>query len=150
VLTLFIQLAGAPLLVNSDPSTAKMGTSLLLFGLALQLVFFAMFTVVAARLSLGKQYGLKGRPYADRMFTTLYTAIALLAVRNIYRLAEFAQGHGEYIEVHESFFYIFDTVLIFSCICVLTYTHPGIYLPKIAASAHINDVESQNKIHMAT
>ncbi|KAK9817697.1 hypothetical protein WJX72_000819 [[Myrmecia] bisecta] len=132
VLTLLIQFSGAGMLSQPDAKSVDMGINMLLAGLAMQLVFFAIFTCLVLYMHISPKHGLVTRPGGRQIFFCLYASIALLFIRNTYRVVEFAQGWTGFLAVHEGYFYGFDTALVFLCILVLTVLHPGYLLPKMA------------------
>ena len=87
---------------------------------------------------LPRSNGLRGTPGVRRMYAGLYTAMAFLTVRNLFRFAEFAQAtalswpapDGTYVlSEQEVLFYCLDTVpilLVFACYIL---AHPGHLLP---------------------
>jgi len=56
---------------------------------------------------------------------SLYAVSALVIIRSIFRVAEFAQGHDGYLQSHEVFFYIFDSIPMFALMVWLNWQHPG-------------------------
>ena len=111
-----------------------MGRVLLLIGLGAQLVFFSGFLSITVYVNKARVYGLRANSTLRPVFFCLYSTIALMFIRNIYRLAEFAQGYDAYIATHEAFFYVFDFTMIFSCFLLYACFHFGLYLgPKAKA-----------------
>jgi hypothetical protein len=118
---------------------AKIGTQILLAGLILQLAFYFFFSVVVTSTCMNsRQYGLHGRPGLKRLFTCIYGSMLLLAIRNIYRIVEFAQFmtamEGGQNEATEAAFYVLDLVPVSLAIALLIVLHPGILLKSIAAN----------------
>lgn len=134
LLCLAIQGSGAGLSssVNSgDMVTAK---ALLIIGLVLQLVFFTFFTCITLYINLKRRYGLRQVKEFGPIFFCLYSTIGFMYIRSIFRLIEFSNGWYGYIATHESFFYCFDFLMIFSCFVIFTVFHFGFFLRKAQAS----------------
>ncbi|KAL6242401.1 hypothetical protein RBB50_010540 [Rhinocladiella similis] len=62
---------------------------------------------------------------AKRLLVTLYVVMALVIVRNTYRLAEFATGETSPTVTHEWFGYVFDALPMFVASVVLNVWNPG-------------------------
>lgn len=153
VLCLMIQSIGAAVALGGDGvSGAATGRALLIVGLALQLAFFALFTLVAMRVdwvykrSVAKAAGQPARVSVsetkqeqeevgavvlskagsvESAIFCLYSTIGLLSLRNVYRFVEFVQGFDGYLATNEWFFYVFDAVLILGAIVIFNVKHPG-------------------------
>ncbi|KXZ51322.1 hypothetical protein GPECTOR_13g809 [Gonium pectorale] len=127
IISLVVQSGGAGLISSDNPSTQKMGTGVMLVGLALQLGFFSCFTVIAVYVHKSRVFALRNAEYWRPVFLCMYLTIALMYVRNIFRVAEFATGYDGYLASHEVFFYVFDFAVLFVCICVFCCYHYGFY-----------------------
>ena len=89
--------------------------------------------------SLGSGSQPPSAPFRLRpVFGALYASLALLYIRNIYRVVEFADGYNGFIATHEAFHYIFDFAPVFACCCVFTIWHFGFYLPPRARVASLS------------
>jgi hypothetical protein len=128
---LCIQGAGGAQMVSTDPAAAQMGQRVILFGLAVQLAFFAAFTYVAARLRRDASFNLVRVRNIDAIYHVIYATIALLFLRNVYRVVEFAErsSQGSYISENEWLFYIFETLPILLVCAIYTRWHLGALLP---------------------
>jgi hypothetical protein len=58
----------------------------------------------------------------------LYGVMALIIVRNVYRLVEFATGSNSPTITHEWYAYVFDAVPMFIALAILNVFNPGKYL----------------------
>ena len=56
---------------------------------------------------------------------SLYVVSALVIIRSIFRVVEYAQGHEGYLQSHEVFFYVFDSIPMFALMVWLSWRHPG-------------------------
>ena len=55
----------------------------------------------------------------------LYLVSALIFIRSVYRLVEYAQGNSGSIMSNEWTFYVFDSTLMFSVMALLNILHPS-------------------------
>ena len=139
-----IQCGGGGIMASntSNPSKMKLGENTMLGGLAIQLIFFGLFTVLAVvayrrRHDTAQQQQQQattcspvGSPaIVDRVYHSLFVVIFLLTVRNLFRFVEFAQGNDGYAHTHEVFFYLFETLPILATFSVMLWTN-------IAAALH--------------
>ncbi|CEP12462.1 hypothetical protein [Parasitella parasitica] len=114
------------------------GIAVTLVGLALQLFFFACFAAITFYVQRNPQYQyhVHGQLNAkNRLILCLYVTIALIYIRSIYRVAEYATGYGGPIARLEWAFYVFDTIVIFLSFIVYCVFFIGNYLPKRNAAA---------------
>lgn len=67
----------------------------------------------------------------------LYASSILILVRSIFRLIEYAQGNDGYLISHEVFMYVFDAMLMFFTMVVMSIYHPSELLGKRAKAAQL-------------
>ncbi|KAG2488286.1 hypothetical protein HYH03_013136 [Edaphochlamys debaryana] len=131
ILTLSIQGAGGAMISSTDLQTQDMGTSLMLIGLSLQLGFFTLFTCLALWMQHSAKFALKERANPKpQIFWCLYSTIALMYIRNIFRVVEFVMGYDGALATHEEYLYGFDFVPIFLCVVIFCVYHYGFLLPE--------------------
>jgi hypothetical protein len=108
----------------------NMGEHMILGGLFVQIFFFGFFVIVSVifhrrMLASPMHYiGETGIPWA-RCMKVLYTVSCLIMIRSIYRIIEYAQGSGGYLQSKEAFVYVFDAALMLGCCIVLIILHPS-------------------------
>ena len=138
--SLLIQSCGAGLLTaaKDDFEKARTGENILLAGLIINLVSFAIFCLQLFYF----EYRIRKFPPVfpnesiyekrwRRLLNVIYLSSILVLIRQIYRVIEFAQGFTGYLAVHEVYFYIFDTIPIFFSAGIYTIYFPGYnYLPR--------------------
>jgi hypothetical protein len=121
---------------NADsPGRAQVGQWLVVAGLILQLVVFGFFIAVTAtfhvrihRRPTGKSARLARAGTAVpwlRFIYVLYLACALIMIRSIFRVVEYAEGRDGYLMSQEVFAYIFDAMLMFGVTVVFNLLHPN-------------------------
>lgn len=93
VFSLVVQSSGAGLMVSQSADSARLGKTIIIGGLALQLLFFFAFLLVTIHLHRTAYRGPAGTPYAP-VLRCLYACVALLTARNCYRVAEFQQARA--------------------------------------------------------
>jgi hypothetical protein len=116
---------------SPNSSAGTYGTNIVLAALVLQLVWFLAFIGVAALF----QYRMRAFPTMvvqsrsdirwQRYLGSLYLVSILVLIRSIFRVAEYAQGSDGYLQSHEAFFYLFDSIPMFALMVWLNWEHPG-------------------------
>ncbi|KAI8318707.1 hypothetical protein GQ54DRAFT_299955 [Martensiomyces pterosporus] len=117
VFSFLLQSTGASMMSSKD--SAQSGKWIALVGLAVQLVFLACFVVTAIYVHRDPSYKVaRGRKdktpegAKKRLMYTVFATIALIYIRSVYRLIEFADGYGGKIYSSEWPFYVFDFAMI--------------------------------------
>jgi hypothetical protein len=119
----------------SDPDSVKLGNNIVLAGLFLQIIFFAIFVVVAAVFHKRMQAAPTGSAMAStlpwaRYLWILYLASFLIIVRCVFRIAEYAGGQEGALLGTEMYLYIFDATLMFLVMVVFNVQHPSLVISK--------------------
>ncbi|KAH6673223.1 RTA1 like protein-domain-containing protein [Halenospora varia] len=126
VLSFLIQSGGGSLMAKA--SSQNLGKTIVIIGLVLQILFFGVFMVTSAifhqRLAVNPTTVSRMAPWQKYMFA-LYAVSALILVRSIFRIAEFAGGRGGALMKSEVYLYIFDAVLMLLVMVILNLIHPG-------------------------
>ncbi|KAI0550605.1 RTA-like protein [Xylaria curta] len=136
VLSFFVQIVGAGML--SKPDTFDLGKTIILVGLALQIIFFGLFVIVAAsfhvRLNrhssrpLSRLADIGKREQFLVILWVLYGVSVLIFVRSIIRLVEYTDGGNGPLMSNEVFLYLFDSVPMWAVLALLIYYHPSNYV----------------------
>lgn len=118
VLAFLLQAGGGGMM--AEPSLGKLGQTIMLIGLFVQLLFFGFFLVVSlffwkrmrndSKFSTPLQYG---NHSGSALLRLLLLAALIIILRCIFRILEFSQGHEGYLASHEAYMYIFDTTPMF-------------------------------------
>jgi hypothetical protein len=108
----------------------KLGESVILGGLAIQIVFFGFFivTTVIFHLRMNKNptarsYSVTG-PWRQLVFA-LYISSVLVMVRSVFRMIEFGMGNDSVLMSHEAYLLGLDGALMFIVAAVLLWYHPS-------------------------
>ncbi|KAF2151496.1 RTA1-domain-containing protein [Myriangium duriaei CBS 260.36] len=118
ILCFLIQAYGGTKLIKpKDLATIRVGQHTILFGLALQVLIFGIFLLVAVIFQLRivqNKVVEKIRPGVRiiHMLYTIYFASAFIMIRNIYRFVEYIMPHDGYFSQHEWPTYALDAVLM--------------------------------------
>ncbi|KAH7349174.1 RTA1 like protein-domain-containing protein [Pyrenochaeta sp. MPI-SDFR-AT-0127] len=114
VLAFFLQAGGGGMM--AQPSMAKIGQVIMLIGLFVQLLFFGFFLVISLLFWKRLRGSTKmlsipqnGHHSWTALLKLLLCAAVIIILRCIFRVLEFAQGHGGYLASHEVYMYLFDT-----------------------------------------
>jgi len=129
IFSFIIQSGGGGMLASGNSSFMDIGRNTILFGLTIQLLFFASFTWITIIIQNKSKFGLKNDSSLKPVFHGLYITIILLFIRNIYRVVEFGTGRGGYISTHELFFGFFESLPIFLAFIFYGIFHFGRLLP---------------------
>ncbi|KAF4972012.1 hypothetical protein FSARC_1342 [Fusarium sarcochroum] len=128
VLSFFTQGAGGGFMAKA--SRAKMGTTIIVVGLFIQVIFFGCFVIAALIFHKRlhdrptKEVLVNQPPYRKHLLA-LYATSLLIFVRSIVRIVEFQQGGAGYIITHEVFLYVFDALLMVTAVLLMNLIHPG-------------------------
>ncbi|KAG8704770.1 hypothetical protein FRC08_002044 [Ceratobasidium sp. 394] len=136
LLTIFTQVAGGALINANNTSLLRTGRSIIIGGLAAQIVAFAIFMVLAVAFDLRTRRRLGSDVQAVHpLIRALYVSGVLIMIRGIYRAIEFSQirfttdSAKGYIANHEWLFYVFDSLLVLVATVILYLVHPAVYIP---------------------
>ncbi|KAJ3986786.1 RTA1 like protein-domain-containing protein [Lentinula detonsa] len=152
VITFWVQASGGGMSVNSNLSSA--GTTVAMIGLVLQLISFALFTLLLI------SFGFKVRskhpeawsvrseesilsvagPFKTSTITNwkiLYYTMCLtcvgILIRCIFRIAEFAGGYFGYLSTHEGYFYLLDSLPLWVAMTLYCFLWPSRFINKYEA-----------------
>jgi hypothetical protein len=126
------QMAGTAMQSSGDPAGVKTGNTVVIGGLAVQLVAFAVFVmsvgILHRRLVLVPTEVSRMHTTWLRYMWLLYAVSGLIIVRSIFRLAEFSEGANGQILKTEALLYVFDASMMLSVVVFMAILHPGILL----------------------
>ncbi|KAL5091594.1 hypothetical protein Trisim1_002812 [Trichoderma cf. simile WF8] len=129
----FLMLAGGSGILataKNNPSMTDTGNNVIIGGLVLQLIWFAIFVAVAGVF----HYRMRSIPTARSQqpevrwqvyLQTLYVSAILIIIRNLFRVIEYVEGNGGYLLSREAFIYIFDALPMLVVVLWLHWRHPG-------------------------
>jgi len=133
VFSFMIQGSGSGLMVMS--STRNWGSYIIVGGLVIQLIFFGVFFAAlivfdmrCRRTDLSKRivsYDGSSRLHWHTVVIALYIASVLISIRCIFRCIEFATGFDGYLQTHEVYFYVFDSLPMVATMVVFNVVYPG-------------------------
>ncbi|KAL7929197.1 RTA1 like domain-containing protein [Trichoderma chlorosporum] len=129
----FLLLAGGSGILASaknNPSTTHAANNVIIGGLVLQLLWFAIFLTVAGVFhnrmrsiptARSQQPECRWQVYLQ----TLYVCGCLIIIRNLFRVIEYASGNDGYLLTKEAFLYVFDALPMLIVVTWLHWRHPG-------------------------
>lgn len=100
-------------------------------GIVFQQIFIFLFLYIAVRFQrrVTRESPPDHQVRGLRMLYVLYAVLALITVRIIFRLIEYAHGINSSIPRHEQYQYIFDTAPMWVAILLFNIVHPGQLMP---------------------
>lgn len=136
VISFLMQAGGGGMQASSNPSSAKLGQKIMLIGLVFQLIFFGFFIVISIvfwrRMRFTPTYitmPTYGKYTWLAMLKLLLAAAAAIIFRCLFRIVEFAQGKGGYLEGKEVFMYLFDAAPMLIVQMSFHFVHAGDVFP---------------------
>lgn len=143
VLSFVVQGGAAGLMVTGDH--VKIGEGIVIAGLLIQIIMFGLFAVTAMIF----QKRINAYPTREAMdpqvpwqrsMHMLFIVSALIMLRSIFRVVEYAMGWDGYLLRHEWTLYIFDSVPIFAVMVVYYLWYPAWIVPR-KASTRLDSIE---------
>ncbi|KAJ3385205.1 hypothetical protein HDU84_002401 [Entophlyctis sp. JEL0112] len=127
VISFAVQGAGSGILVASS-SSFTLGNNILIAGLVLQVVCYITFLTIST-IFFSRVYS---REFIDagwkKLYTALFISCALILIRSVFRVVEFAVGYDGPIATNENYMYGFDFALIVIGVVILNVYHPGNFI----------------------
>ncbi|XXH02711.1 hypothetical protein Hte_009096 [Hypoxylon texense] len=138
-----IQGGGAGILAMGGSGDAATGEKIVVGGLLVQIVAFGLFIATAVLFQARyRKYKVAAAAFDAvgwrASMNTLYGVSALIMVRSVFRVVEFAAGHDGYPLRNEWTFYVFDSVLMWVVMVVFFWYWPDNLQPGRGANANAN------------
>lgn len=134
IVSFMIQGGGAGMLVKADSKSSQdLGQNIIIAGLIFQILIFGIFCVVSLSFHLrfskvGAVDCYSGLPWQS-VVNMLYLTSALVMVRNVFRVIEYAMGQNGYLLANEWCVYVFDGALMFSAMLLFAVKYPSRLFP---------------------
>ncbi|KAJ6098475.1 protein RTM1 [Penicillium canescens] len=130
ILSFTVQAAGGGMMTGGSLSGMHTGEKVVIVGLIIQILFFGLFIITAAIFNyrIGKSptgRSMTGNVPWRKHLHALYAANALIMIRSVFRVIEYAMGNNGYILRHEAFLYIFDGLLMLMVMVIFNVVHPN-------------------------
>ena len=125
-----MRLGGGLLAAADSKSSQDTGNTIILLGLGVQVVFFSGFMIVTAlfHFRICRRPTVKSRstlaPW-KKFILVLYLVSALIMIRSIFRMAEYAQGNNGKLLSKEIYVYLLDALLMVIVAGVFMFHHPS-------------------------
>ena len=128
LLSFLMQSTGGGLMTSGDPDKTDLGTTIILIGLIIQLVFFFIFIFLTYIFHIRTQdWSGKSSQQGNwkLLLKILEVSSVLILVRSVYRVIEYGQGFDGYLISHEAYLYIFDALMMLLVQILFNIVHPG-------------------------
>ncbi|KAH6689925.1 RTA1 like protein-domain-containing protein [Leptodontidium sp. MPI-SDFR-AT-0119] len=129
----FVQILGGVQVTSDNPQTVLNAFKIMKVGLAIQLLCFGLFLVIAIRFHFVSRSFRQNWP--DSKWTKFLWAVnvsaILIFIRSIYCMIEFNQGEHGHLITHEWCFYVFEATVMLPCIVLFNIFHPAHYVSNI-------------------
>ncbi|CAG1966867.1 unnamed protein product, partial [Fusarium graminearum] len=131
------QTAGAIMSGSEVIEEAKRGQTIIISGLVLQILAFALFIICVLTLQLRIHSNPPVQCIAGvvthyrRYFVALYCTSGLFLIRNLVRIIEYKQGGDGPLLSNEAFLYVFDCCFMLAIIVIILVIHPGQLIMKV-------------------
>jgi hypothetical protein len=128
VVSFLVQGSASGLMATGN--NAAMGSNIVIAGLAIQVIMFVLFIVTSITFELRMRRSPTTGAFDERIdwmsrLRTLYAVSALILIRSIFRVVEYAAGNDGYPLTHEWMLYVFDSVLMITSMLIWGIWHPG-------------------------
>ncbi|KAH6896528.1 RTA1 like protein-domain-containing protein [Thelonectria olida] len=146
VVSFLVQGTGGGIMTTAD--STKTGEYIILGGLFVQIIIFALFGITAAIFhSRMRQWptgpSLETSASWEAMMVMLYTVSVLIMVRSIFRVIEYAMGYNGFLLKNEWTLYVFDALPMFGVVAVFCWWFPGHPKPRKPADYEMAQETSQ-------
>lgn len=149
---LSLERTGGGILASADDKKGNdLGRNVILVGLAIQIIFFSFFFVVT--IAFHRRIRQDPTPASTETrvpwithIYVLYAVSALILVRSIFRVIEYAMGKDGVLVSNEVYIYIFDALLIFICVVTFNVWHPS----RVVAFDHGSKVANVMEMEILT
>ncbi|KAL2862602.1 RTA1 domain-containing protein [Aspergillus lucknowensis] len=128
ILSFVVQGSGAGMMAMEGMGDTAKGV--VIGGLMIQIIVFGFFVVTAVVFEVRMRHfstinhGDRSWEWKKHLYP-LYAVSALIMVRSIFRVVEYAMGQKGYLLSHEWTIYVFDAVLMWGVMLIWGYWHPG-------------------------
>ncbi|KAM6476778.1 RTA1 like protein-domain-containing protein [Trichoderma sp. SZMC 28011] len=133
IVSFVIQVYGAARATAKDAPTDKVleGLHIYMAGVGIQQLFILIFCLFALRLLLRVRKDSNEKPKLTKLspamllLYTQFVVLALISLRIIFRICEYAQGLDSTIPLHEAYQYALDSLPMLLALVAFNVVHPG-------------------------
>ncbi|KAK4495083.1 hypothetical protein PRZ48_013410 [Zasmidium cellare] len=130
VMAFLVQVMGAGMLSSNSSSSSKTGKTVIIIGLIVQVVFFALFVVTATlfHFRISHNPTEKVQKHAlpwQKHLINIYACSVLVLIRCVFRLIEYSLGEDGYLMTTEWVIYVFDALLMLLVMVAFAVVHPS-------------------------
>jgi hypothetical protein len=130
VLSFFVQSGGAGMQAQGNVDSFNLGKNIVIAGLIIQIIIFGFFVVVTGlfhvrinKLPTGASVD-SSLSWRKHMYT-MYFCSAIILLRNLIRVIEYAQGNSGYVITHQWMLFVFDAIIMLSVTVIYFVLHPS-------------------------
>lgn len=144
---------GGTRLANANTQDeVDLGQTIIIVGLAIQIIFFGVFLVAAyifhTRINRDPTAkSLNSTINWRRMLHVLYVTSVLILIRSIFRVVEYVMGRDGELQSKEAYIYIFDATLMFFVVLIFNIFHPSRFM-KPTPKNRLNSSGSSTNIQL--
>ena len=128
-----VQVAGASMASGDDLTYDEVmrGLHIYMIGVGIQQIFIIAFTGLLIRFQVlyRRDYPHTSSKLLMYLVYTMYAVLALITVRIIFRLVEYAQGYDSGIPTQEAYTFVLESLPMFVAVLLLSIYHPGHVMP---------------------
>jgi hypothetical protein len=142
---------GLSVMAQTNPLMGKLGNWMVIIGLAIQLVSFALFGLTAVlfhtrlrRFPTPKSYQVD-QSWIKVMYM-LYGVSVLIIIRSIFRIVEYVMGTDGYPLTHEWTLYLFDTVPMLVASVLVFFKYPDKITPRETSDIQLESQISSDRV----
>jgi hypothetical protein len=139
VVSFLVQGSASGLMATGN--NAQMGSNIVIAGLAIQVIMFGLFIITSIVFEVRMHRSPTTEVFDDQInwlsrLRTLYAVSALILIRSVFRVVEYAAGNDGYPLTHEWMLYVFDSVLMIISMVIWGVWHPGTLQKFIVSEQH--------------
>ncbi|KAJ5360704.1 hypothetical protein N7517_009895 [Penicillium concentricum] len=128
VVSFLVQGSASGLMATGN--NAKLGSNIVVAGLVIQVIMFGLFIVTSIVFEVRMRRSPPTATFDEQInwmsrVRTLYAVSALILIRSIFRVVEYAAGNDGYPLTHEWMLYVFDSVLMIISMVIWGIWYPG-------------------------
>lgn len=116
--------------IMATGNNATLGSNIVVAGLVIQVIMFGLFIITSIVFEVRMRRSPTSESFDERInwmsrLRTLYAVSALILIRSVFRVVEYAAGNDGYPLTHEWMLYVFDSVLMIISMLIWAIWHPG-------------------------
>lgn len=144
------QTGGGKLASATTADARSQGETIIIAGLAVQIIFFGLFIVTTIifhrRINAGPtEKSMTLTVPWRRLLTVLYVTSLFILIRSVFRVIEYVMGHDGVLQSKEVYIYIFDILLMSVVAVIFNWFHPS-KIMTVPGKERINSADSEMQL----